>query len=93
MLHPFTTMSLIIVSFQIHSKNWHAAEVSSVVTWITSFFLLFPFRFSIHGLESNTMLSKGSRNTMMPAEEKMKPVIRVSQGPSWLSTLPTCPKG
>lgn len=39
MLHPFTTMSLIIVSLQIRSKNWHAAEVRSVVTWIASFFL------------------------------------------------------
>jgi len=39
MLHPFTTMSLIIVSLQIRSKNWHGVEVRSMVTWIASFFL------------------------------------------------------
>lgn len=35
MLHPLTTMSLIIVSLQIRSKNWHAAGVRSVVVWIS----------------------------------------------------------
>lgn len=99
MLHPLTTMSLIIVSLQIRSKNWHAAGVRSVVVWISylllfpslflsssspplPFFfrsssvlpLFFPFHFSIHGLESNIILSKGLCITVIPAGEKMKPV-------------------
>lgn len=43
MLHfsyfPFTTISLIIVSLQICSKSWHAAEVRPVVIRIASFVL------------------------------------------------------
>lgn len=101
MLHfsyfPFTTVSLIIVSLQICSQSWHAAEVRPVViriaSFFRSFFLLVPFHFSICRQESNTVLSKGSCTTVIPAAYKRKPVTGVRQGLSWLSTLHACPEG
>lgn len=70
-LHPFTTVSLIVVALQISSKAGTLLRSALRLHGsLPSLFLLVPFHFSIHGLESSTRLSKGSHITTVPTGEK-----------------------
>lgn len=57
-----------------------------------SFFLLFPFHFSIRGLESNTVLSKGSHTAAVPAGEKNEASYKSQPRPQLAQHLADLPK-